>query len=63
VRGNPADPITELEAAIANVTRLLGKVDDEKTVRELVAERRALREELEGAAPARQRGRLRREPA
>jgi hypothetical protein len=36
----------ELEAAIANVTRLLAAVDDAEAAADLVRERRALREEL-----------------
>lgn len=45
-RGNQ-DRLAELEAAIANVTRLLGKTDDPETAGELVAERRAMRAEVE----------------
>jgi hypothetical protein len=45
-RGNP-DRGQELEAAIANVTRLLSKTDDPETAQELVAERKAMRSELE----------------
>jgi hypothetical protein len=37
----------ELEAAVANVTRLVGKTDDAETAAALVAERRAMREELD----------------
>jgi hypothetical protein len=39
--------IADLESAITNVTRLLGKVDDTNTAAALVAERRAMRDELE----------------
>jgi hypothetical protein len=45
-RGNH-ERIAELEAALANVTRLLTKVDDAQVASELVAERKAMREELE----------------
>jgi hypothetical protein len=45
--GNP-ERLTELETAIANVTRLLGKTDDAGVAAELVAERRAMRLEVEG---------------
>jgi hypothetical protein len=48
--GNPSsDPsgVAELEAAIANVTRLLARTDDAETAGVLVVERRAMRGELE----------------
>jgi hypothetical protein len=45
-RGNQ-ERLAELEAAIANVTRLLAKTDDAETAGELVAERRAMRGEVE----------------
>jgi hypothetical protein len=38
--------IAEIEAAIGNLTRLLGKTDDPEPAAALVAERRAMREEL-----------------
>jgi hypothetical protein len=44
-RGN-GDPVADLERAIANVTRALATTDADETVRELVAERRAMRAEL-----------------
>ena len=45
-RGNETR-LGELEEAIANVTRLLGKTDDAETAGELVGERRAMRAELD----------------
>ena len=45
-RGNETR-LTELEAAIANMTRLLAKTDDAKIASELVTERRTMRLELE----------------
>jgi hypothetical protein len=45
-RGNE-QRLAALEAAIANVTRLLAKTDDVGMAAELVAERRAMREELD----------------
>ena len=46
-RGNLGDRIAELDAAIANVTRMLAQVDDARVAGELVAERRAMRDDLE----------------
>jgi hypothetical protein len=49
-RGNPSSDssrVAELEAAIANVTRLLARTDDAETAGKLVVERRAMRGELE----------------
>jgi hypothetical protein len=39
--------IAELDAAVANLTRLLAKVDDGETAAEIVAERKAMRAEVE----------------
>jgi Skp family chaperone for outer membrane proteins len=42
-----SDAEAKLEAAIANVTRLLAKADDPDVAAELVAERRSMRAELQ----------------
>jgi hypothetical protein len=43
----PDGRAAELEAAIANLTRLLAQTDDPETAAELVAERRQMRGELD----------------
>lgn len=47
--GNPsvAERAAQLEAAIANVTRLMSRTDEPETAAELVGERRAMRAELD----------------
>ncbi len=47
-RGNAMGRIAELEAAIANVTRLLATADDD-TAADYIIERKAMRQELEAA--------------
>jgi len=58
--GNP-DALRDLDEAIANLTRLLGKTDDPKVAGDLVAERAAMREELRARreAEARASGKVR----
>jgi hypothetical protein len=48
-QSRPNDRPAELEAAIANLTRLLARTDDPQTAAELVVGRRAMRSELEDA--------------
>jgi integrase len=61
----PADAVrgeTDLEAAIARITKLLGQVDEPETAAELVSERKAMRAELariqtpQNVVPIRRRG-------
>ena len=49
-RGN-ADRLSELDLAIANLTRLLGATDDPTVAAELIGERRAMRAELDAMRP------------